>query len=317
MYIQLFLAGLAMTTTFTMTACSSGSDDPRPTESQLNPNAEQMVDDGQGGDDTTAIAGLWDGSVTEGEITDVIYWSLTENGVLTRYDYQQDGAMDATDENCYITGDPISVSAEGDDSYSFFNVAATAIVTDDILTITFIDADINDLDDDDDRDEIPTFVWPRLTTVVLEDLNVCTEEEPDQTDSTDASGSSEDSEPNVVTDTDTTDTDTNTDTDTDTDTDTNTETDADSGENDPANSGEDPVIADNGDADIPFDNTDAQRPLITRAQCLSEGGSIIGDIGNGAIHQPEYRCESGEPPIARITYLEGEPIAAEGEVCCL
>jgi len=60
-----------------------------------------------------------------------------------------------------------------------------------------------------------------------------------------------------------------------------------------------------------------QRTLITQAECATAGGSIVGDIGNGAIHRPEYRCESGQPPIAGIRFLEGEPIPTEGAVCCL
>lgn len=291
MHIQLLLISLAMTTSFTITACSSDSDDPQPTDIQFNPDGEQTVDDGQGGGDTSAIAGLWDGSVSEGDATDVIYWDLDVNGVLTRYDYQQDGALAASGDNCYVVGDPISVTPEGDDSYSFFNVATTAVVNDETLTITFLDADVNDLDNDGDTDEMPTLIWTLLSTPLLEDLNACIEETDqtditEMTDDTDASGQSDGSD--------------------------NT-----NGDNDLSTVGGETGITDNDDADIPFDNTDAQRPLITRAQCLSEGGSIIGDIGNGAIHQPEYRCESGEPPIARITYLEGEPIAAEGEVCCL
>ena len=74
------------------------------------------------------------------------------------------------------------------------------------------------------------------------------------------------------------------------------------------------------DADIPFDNSDGRRPLMTRAECAIAGGSLVDnsdEIDEGAIHRPEYRCESGEPPVARITYLEGESKTAGGEVCCL
>jgi len=233
-------------------AYTNGSDDPQPADSQLNPNAEPSVDDGQGGDDTSAIAGLWDGSILQGDTSDVVYWLLAADGVLTRYDYQQDGALTSSGENCYIVGNPITVSAEDGDTYSFFNVAATAVVNDETLTITFIEADKNDLDNNGNTTEIPN--WPLLSTPQVEDLNACVTEEPDQTANADESGAS-------------------------------------------------------GSSDT--------RPLLTRAQCRAEGGTVIGDIGNGAIHRPEYRCESGQPPIARITYLDGEPIATEGEVCCL
>ena len=60
-----------------------------------------------------------------------------------------------------------------------------------------------------------------------------------------------------------------------------------------------------------------ERPTMTRQECTAAGGDLVGDIGDGAIHRPEYRCESnGEAPIATVVPAEGEPIAREGEVCC-
>lgn len=52
------------------------------------------------------------------------------------------------------------------------------------------------------------------------------------------------------------------------------------------------------------------------AQCLREGGVVVGDPGDGSVHQPEYRCESGQPPLFTVFALKGEPIAEEGAVCC-
>lgn len=63
-------------------------------------------------------------------------------------------------------------------------------------------------------------------------------------------------------------------------------------------------------------STGAERPTLTRAECTAKNGKIVGDIGNGAIHRPDYTCESGQPPIGTIRPAEGEPIATEGEVCC-
>ncbi len=60
----------------------------------------------------------------------------------------------------------------------------------------------------------------------------------------------------------------------------------------------------------------ASAETLTNAECQAKGGQVIGDIGNGAIHQPDYRCENGEPPIAKIVPGPDEPIAAEGSVCC-
>jgi len=60
-----------------------------------------------------------------------------------------------------------------------------------------------------------------------------------------------------------------------------------------------------------------ESPELTSAQCASQGGTVVGDIGDGAIHRPDFRCASGASPIGQITYLEGEPIANEGAVCCI
>jgi hypothetical protein len=59
-----------------------------------------------------------------------------------------------------------------------------------------------------------------------------------------------------------------------------------------------------------------QRPEMTRNECTEMDGLIIGDIGDGAIHEPDYVCESnGLPPIGTIADTSGA-IAIEGEVCC-
>lgn len=60
-----------------------------------------------------------------------------------------------------------------------------------------------------------------------------------------------------------------------------------------------------------------ERPELTAAACEAQGGKVIGDIGDGAIHQPNYRCpDSGEAPIGSIVADPGEPVAIEGAVCC-
>jgi len=321
MYKQLFLTSLTLSAALTLAACSS-SDDPEPeTGSELSTNPTE--DDGKGGGDTTPIAGLWDASVTEGETTDVIYWNLTEVGVLTQYDYQQDGAESATDENCYIIGDPISVSPKGEDEYSLFNVAVTAVVSDNTLTITFNEPDKNDFDNDGDKTETPTLSWTLLSTPTLEDLNDCADNEGETSDGTsdaESTGNDQDIPVNAgtgdngsaegpeagVSDGESPEGEATADTDEPMD------------PSEPTGpvAGGDPGPDGGDSSDIPFDNSEG-RPLMTRAECTMAGGSIIGDIGDGAIHKPEYRCESGEPPVARITYLEGEPISIEGEVCCL
>jgi len=59
-----------------------------------------------------------------------------------------------------------------------------------------------------------------------------------------------------------------------------------------------------------------ERPLVTNTECQARGGTVVGDIGDGAIHRPDYRCANGQPPLGTITAEQGEPIAVEGSVCC-
>jgi hypothetical protein len=60
-----------------------------------------------------------------------------------------------------------------------------------------------------------------------------------------------------------------------------------------------------------------ERPGLTAAACEEQGGQVVGDIGDGAIHQPDYRCpDSGEAPIGSIVADPGGPVAIEGAVCC-
>ncbi len=58
------------------------------------------------------------------------------------------------------------------------------------------------------------------------------------------------------------------------------------------------------------------RPGISKTDCESQGGEVVGDIGDGAIHRPDYVCPAGAPPIGSITAQGGEAIAVEGAVCC-
>jgi hypothetical protein len=58
------------------------------------------------------------------------------------------------------------------------------------------------------------------------------------------------------------------------------------------------------------------RPALTAQECEASGGSVVGDIGDGAIHRPEYRCANGAKPSGSIRAAEGGPMAIEGSVCC-
>ena len=60
-----------------------------------------------------------------------------------------------------------------------------------------------------------------------------------------------------------------------------------------------------------------QRPGLSAAQCEEQGGKVVGDIGDGAVHRPDYQCpDSGAAPIGSITAEPGGPVAVEGSVCC-
>jgi len=61
----------------------------------------------------------------------------------------------------------------------------------------------------------------------------------------------------------------------------------------------------------------AVRSGITLEQCRKEGGSVIGDIGDGRIHKVDFLCDSGDKPLGYIVYRANEPIPSEGAVCCV
>jgi|SRR6478735_1090596 len=64
------------------------------------------------------------------------------------------------------------------------------------------------------------------------------------------------------------------------------------------------------------DGDGTARPTLTAQACEANGGAVQGDIGDGAIHRPEYRCPNGAKPSGSIAAPDGGPIAVEGAVCC-
>ena len=58
------------------------------------------------------------------------------------------------------------------------------------------------------------------------------------------------------------------------------------------------------------------RPSMSAEECKAKGGTVVGDIGDGAIHRPDYKCASGGAPIGNVTPPDGGPIPIEGAVCC-
>ena len=59
-----------------------------------------------------------------------------------------------------------------------------------------------------------------------------------------------------------------------------------------------------------------ERPTMTADECTASGGAVVGDIGDGAIHRPDYRCPSGAEPSGSIQESKDGPVAVEGSVCC-
>jgi len=140
--------------------------------SMLDPNSAPDTS-GEPGGPTPNIAGLWDASEPSGDTTNILYFNISDNGVISSYDYQQDGVEFATGENCYIKGDDRTLSPEGGDNYAIQGVAITAINDGESLMITFQEPDSKDFDEDGDVEETPELRWPAVTTATLADLNEC------------------------------------------------------------------------------------------------------------------------------------------------
>jgi len=78
-----------------------------------------------------------------------------------------------------------------------------------------------------------------------------------------------------------------------------------------------PEPAPTGEEQPAPDTQGADRPGLTAAACEAQGGKVVGDIGDGAIHKPDYRCpDSGEAPLGNIVAEPGGPMGVEGSVCC-
>ncbi|MCC6876094.1 MAG: hypothetical protein IT378_17430 [Sandaracinaceae bacterium] len=71
-----------------------------------------------------------------------------------------------------------------------------------------------------------------------------------------------------------------------------------------------PPPAEEPSGDPPPDVQQAERPTMSVEQCQERGGEVVGDIGDGAIHRPDYRCPGGSEPMGSI------PLGVEGSVCC-
>lgn len=58
-----------------------------------------------------------------------------------------------------------------------------------------------------------------------------------------------------------------------------------------------------------------ERKTMAQGECERAGGSVVGDIGDGATHRPDYVCANGKAPLGNVAPAAGA-IAVEGAVCC-
>jgi hypothetical protein len=58
------------------------------------------------------------------------------------------------------------------------------------------------------------------------------------------------------------------------------------------------------------------RPELSAEQCEAQGGTVVGDIGDGATQRAEYSCPSGVAPKGNIAAPPDGPVSIEGAVCC-
>lgn len=144
--------------------------------SMLAPEAEsgdQEVSSDPSGDDTGAIAGLWDAGSGEGVERDERYVDITANGLFTDYDYRQDANGD--EGNCYFVTPmtlDLETAAEGSNPATFSiadgrSFSATADAS--TLTVVFLDdASIEGAEFDDEPQ-----AWSAVSGIIASDLPVC------------------------------------------------------------------------------------------------------------------------------------------------
>lgn len=67
-----------------------------------------------------------------------------------------------------------------------------------------------------------------------------------------------------------------------------------------------------GESETPpgFPPPPAERPEMSAEQCAEANAEVVGDIGDGRTHRPDYVCPSGVAPIGMV------PVGIEGAVCC-
>lgn len=68
--------------------------------------------------------------------------------------------------------------------------------------------------------------------------------------------------------------------------------------------------------ETPTSDPPSARSSLTADECTAQGGTVVGDIGDGATQRPDYKCPSGAPPKGNIAAPANGPIGVEGSVCC-
>jgi hypothetical protein len=71
-----------------------------------------------------------------------------------------------------------------------------------------------------------------------------------------------------------------------------------------------------GSPPAPAEPSESSSGGLTAEQCEASGGSVVGDIGDGATQRPDYKCANGAAPSGKIVAPAGGPVAVEGAVCC-
>jgi len=104
------------------------------------------------------------------ERCDLLY--IDSDGDLFWYDYQQDGGIDATGENCYDTR-AYTLFPRGGDNYSIDGLNVILTRNGESLTIAFSYEDYLDLDSGGDTTETPTLTLTAITSPGREDFNEC------------------------------------------------------------------------------------------------------------------------------------------------
>ena len=182
------IASTTVAALLALSACSSDDDDDTsPTEAGGGDQTSEPAPEGESedrditsdpsGDDTGAIAGLWNAE-SDG---DERYVEISDDGVYTDYDYRGDGADGASEGNCYVVT-PMTLDLElaaGDSVPATFSIADgrsfTAAADGDTLDITFV-AD----DSQEGGAPIDTAAqsWTAVDGIATDDLMPCEGETP-------------------------------------------------------------------------------------------------------------------------------------------